>query len=509
MNEISATDVVDGLIAHYRQEHAAITEVADMIASRFSSVMRYFLEGNGGQLTRGLFEPAGAVAQLDADYWDRALRMTDVLDVMPQARRDEWHDMIRERKAPAFSEDTVRSTITDLLLSRSRFFAERVDGVFRALSREHVTNVPQGFGKRMIMYVRDAWGSDYKQCGHLDDLRCVIARIRRIEEPVHGSSSRIVESAYRHHGQWTEIDGGALRVRVYLKGTAHLEVHSDIAWQLNAVLAMLHPSAIPESFRTKPKRQRKVKDFELVNHMLPAQVIACLSNGESAVEARGERHNRYFQRVRNSVRLRHKDKHVERMAGDVLEALGAVRSGGYWQFDFDPTDVIAFVVASGRIPDSKTHQFYPTPESLAERVVAAADIEEHHTVLEPSAGLGALVRAIPSAALTCVEVSDTHCAVLRELGVTVEHADFLKWRGGLFDRIIMNPPFDQGRWQAHVEHAASMLDNDGVLVAVLPSSARQRLQLPERFECSWSETLDNQFPGASVSVVILTARTKA
>jgi hypothetical protein len=68
----------------------------------------------------------------------------------------------------------------------------------------------------------------------------------------------------------------------------------------------------------------------------------------------------------------------------------------------------------------------------------------------------------------------------------------------------MNPPFDQGRWRAHLEHAASLLRDDGRLVAILPESARRADVLPG-WRCAWHGPFSNAFPGASVSVVVLVA----
>ena len=45
------------------------------------------------------------------------------------------------------------------------------------------------------------------------------------------------------------------------KGTAHFEIHPDMAWKLNCVLASMHPMAIPAEFRQKPKQ---TKDFVMM-----------------------------------------------------------------------------------------------------------------------------------------------------------------------------------------------------------------------------------------------------
>jgi hypothetical protein len=70
----------------------------------------------------------------------------------------------------------------------------------------------------------------------------------------------------------------------------------------------------------------------------------------------------------------------------------------------------------------------------------------------------------------------------------------------------MNPPFDRGQWQAHVEHAAGLLNADGRLVAILPSGAPQKLKALPGCALAWHGPYENQFPGTSVSVVILVAQ---
>ena len=68
----------------------------------------------------------------------------------------------------------------------------------------------------------------------------------------------------------------------------------------------------------------------------------------------------------------------------------------------------------------------------------------------------------------------------------------------------MNPPYSQGRWQAHIEKAATLLADDGVMVAILPSSAAGKDVLPG-MKTTWSKVYENQFKGASVDVVIMRA----
>lgn len=521
-----AADLVDSLIGEYGAARRRIEALADAVrADNVSGVLHYFVEGNVKEqrysmpaTVDALFRAEGAVAQLNADFWSRALRLTDVLDYMPQARRDQWHEQIRNPEGrqnnrhtgekelpplPAFEEETVRATLADLLNSRSQFLAERVDGIFRALSRTHVTNQPQGFGKRMIIQGVLSYGT----AGQINDLRCVIAKFMGRDEPRHGATDPVIKAARRQNGQWMPVDGGALRIRVYGGvGTAHLEVHPDMAWRLNAILANLYPLAIPARFREQPKR--KVKDFELFDRPLPFAVVSLLA-GMRAVH---EKINEWPEKNREIPNARQfdygeKDKAAQAEAERVLAALGATKAGHYWQFDYNPTEALDQVVCSGRIPDQKSHQFYPTPPAVAEFAVSVADIEDHHGVLEPSAGIGGLADFLPALQTTCVEISSLHCQVLAAKGLKVIEADFLKWAPGQpqADRIVMNPPFSEGRWQAHLQAAADLLKPDGRLVAILPASAKGKDLLPG-WCLEWARTFDNEFAGTGVSVVVLIAQ---
>ena len=523
-----SADLVDGLIGQYNAARGNVEALAAAVRSgQNASVLHYFVEGNVHDQRHmmpttvdKLFRVDGAIAQLNADFWNRALKLTDVFDYMPQARRDEWHEQIRNPEGtkanrhtgakdmpalPEFEESTVRSTLSGLLHSRSQFLAERVDGIFRALSREHVTNQPQGFGKRMI--IQNVFG--YQTHGHINDLRCVIAKFMGRDEPKHGATDPVIKAARRQNGEWMPVDGGALRVRVYGGvGTAHLEVHPDMAWRLNSILANMYPLAIPAEFRTKPKRQKKIKDFELFDRPLPFAVVQLLAEMREVRERIEPAWPERYRAVPNAREFGYgeKDKAAVAEAEKVLMAIGAVKAGRHWQFDYDPTEVLDQVVCSGCIPDHKSHQFYPTPESVAALAVELAQIGPEHTCLEPSAGQGGLADMMLSTRTICVEISDLHCQILKAKGYATVQADFLKFTSDKpFDRIVMNPPFSEGRWQAHLQHAAGMLAADGRLAAILPASAKGKPVL-EGFDLKWSTVMENQFAGTSVDVVILTAQ---
>lgn len=81
---------------------------------------------------------------------------------------------------------------------------------------------------------------------------------------------------------------------------------------------------------------------------------------------------------------------------DVNKVLAGI--GGTWSkkhklhlFDHDPRESLGLTVATGKaVNEQQAFQSFYTPEALAKRVVELADIKPGMTVLEPSAGEGAL-----------------------------------------------------------------------------------------------------------------------
>jgi cyclopropane fatty-acyl-phospholipid synthase-like methyltransferase len=156
-------------------------------------------------------------------------------------------------------------------------------------------------------------------------------------------------------------------------------------------------------------------------------------------------------------------------------------------------------------------QLFPTPAELADRVIELAGIEAGNTILEPSAGTGALLDALsrkPLAflgGLTVVEINRTLCDALEARGLSVHCADFLCWNiGGItkFDRIVMNPPFHNAEDLKHIEHARKMLAPGGRLVAICANGPRQRAQLMPQAD-QWIDLSAGSFPGTGVTVAIV------
>lgn len=130
------------------------------------------------------------------------------------------------------------------------------------------------------------------------------------------------------------------------------------------------------------------------------------------------------------------------------------------------------------------HNLFQTPEALAARVVR--QLKTVGRVLEPSAGLGRLYRAVravdPTAPVTLVDNSPTcfrelYHATEGDPNATLRADDFLSVTPahlGLFDSIVMNPPFERGTDIRHVNHARRFLAPGGKLVSIVAAGPKQR-----------------------------------
>lgn len=195
-------------------------------------------------------------------------------------------------------------------------------------------------------------------------------------------------------------------------------------------------------------------------------------------------------------------------------------------------------------------QLFPTPPKLATKMAELAEIEPGHRILEPSAGTGNLLTAIaaehtcayemhggvcskPSTEknepkdcracktgtlqairgkvhITAVEIDHKLRSILipaAPSGTTIMTADFLSLSTselGTFDRVIMNPPFQNGADIKHIRHAFEMLKPGGRLVALCANGPRQIEAFMSK-GCYWEELPEGTFreEGTDVRVALL------
>lgn len=118
-------------------------------------------------------------------------------------------------------------------------------------------------------------------------------------------------------------------------------------------------------------------------------------------------------------------------------------------------------------------EFYPTPESVVEKMLEGVDMNYVKTVLEPSAGKGDIVKGMKNHAkynyepdIDCVELDPDLRNLLKGSDMRVVGDDFLTYHTmKQYDLIIMNPPFSEG--DKHLAKALEMQKTSGGAVIAL------------------------------------------
>lgn len=156
-------------------------------------------------------------------------------------------------------------------------------------------------------------------------------------------------------------------------------------------------------------------------------------------------------------------------------------------------------------------QLFQTPPALAARLVALLPPVEGLAVLEPSAGLGRLLDALAPRSpgeVVAVDASPDCCAELRRRdGLTVHCGDFLAMQPealGMFDAIVMNPPFTMRSDIKHILHATRFLMPGGTLAALCMDTPHRHAAL-HGMAATWEQIPAGTFraEGTDVPTILL------
>jgi hypothetical protein len=352
---------------------------------------------------------------VDTDCWAHVITLTDLETMMDKTAKDQFNTQLLA-DPPEFTEDNVMATLQQFMADAGTIFKRGIATCFSKLDRRFRSHDGWKLGSRIILtYVFDGNGW------------------------------------WNYHGNHRDTFQDIERVFSVLDG------NKPGYCTLNAAL---------EEARGKQKfgaRQTEVEtDYFLVR-----------KNGNAHV---------WFKR--------------DDLLGKVNQLLGEYYGAPIPEECEAETDPFAEV----KHTPAKRYGFFPTPQTAAEiflrdRWFWQESGEASLRVLEPSAGTGNLARAVlckPSRdqhsyperltgrpVVDCVEVQPALADALRAEGVygRVHTANFLKLdptATGLYDRIVMNPPFDRERDIDHVMHALKFLKSDGHLSAIMSAGTEVR-----------------------------------
>ncbi len=127
----------------------------------------------------------------------------------------------------------------------------------------------------------------------------------------------------------------------------------------------------------------------------------------------------------------------------------------------------------------KDFAFFPTRPSVVDLMIELAELPDQSqgggipafAILDPEAGEGAILERIPWPHIAMgVEFNHHRAEILKtKFKNRIWEADFLKWESpNMYQRVIMNPPFNDRIEAVHTVKAFSHLLPGGILVGILP-----------------------------------------
>lgn len=171
--------------------------------------------------------------------WDFLLHESGIRSFMSARLRDDWDKQIRKAEVPEFTVENIAATFQALYADRAIMFEQGIVELFRGLSWCYRTNMPQRFGKRLIVkHATSSFGSS-----RLDDLNRAFHVLEGRPEPDHRSGMYAHTFSRRPPFQ---VDLDYFSMRVFRNANAHL-CFKDMALvdRLNEIIAKHYPGALP------------------------------------------------------------------------------------------------------------------------------------------------------------------------------------------------------------------------------------------------------------------------
>lgn len=154
--------------------------------------------------------------------------------------------------------------------------------------------------------------------------------------------------------------------------------------------------------------------------------------------------------------------------------------------------ILDHLVTTGGLRSRQSMGDFSTPPGLAAKMVALAGIAElptTATILEPTAGRGALIRAVRAVrgdlSITAIEKDPLNVKLLHETfdgeatPVTIVEADFRRWTptpdrwvNTPFSVLLANPPFHGSGYASILRRATTFLGRHALAMSIVPARLR-------------------------------------
>lgn len=185
---------------------------------------------------------------IDATAWRYLMQESGMRSLMSASKRCEFDDQVSKSRMPKLTREAVYATFGALHESRADMFDQGVIECFKKLSWVYKTNLPQKFGKRIIVsYLTYPYGINTNAADHLDDLMRVFHVLDGKPEADHRQGCYVkLGSAFREQTAWPKrYQNDYFELRLFRNGNGHLCFkRAELIDAMNAIIARHFPNAL-------------------------------------------------------------------------------------------------------------------------------------------------------------------------------------------------------------------------------------------------------------------------
>jgi hypothetical protein len=246
----------DAVLERLAQAFQLLQEAHDIALSAhlgFPNIVASKDYRGSGQDVVGKFATEGEAliacrAAIDATAWRYLMQESGMRSLMSASKRTEFDDQVSKSRMPALTREAVYATFGALHESRAEMFDQGVIECFKKLSWQYKTNLPQKFGRRIILsYLTYTYGINNNAADHLDDLMRVFHVLDGKPEADYRQGCYVqLSAAFREQTAWPKsYQNDYFELRLFRNGNGHLCFkRSELIDAMNAIIARHFPNAL-------------------------------------------------------------------------------------------------------------------------------------------------------------------------------------------------------------------------------------------------------------------------
>jgi hypothetical protein len=187
-------------------------------------------------------------AAIDATAWRYLMQESGMRSLMSASKRREFDEHVSKGRMPELTRETVYATFGALHESRADMFDQGVIECFKKLSWVYKTNLPQKFGKRIIVsYLTYTYGINHSAADHLGDLMRVFHILDgKPEADYRQGCFAQIGIAIREQTAWPKsYQNDYFALKLFRNGNGHLCFKRlELIDAMNGIIARHYPNAL-------------------------------------------------------------------------------------------------------------------------------------------------------------------------------------------------------------------------------------------------------------------------